>query len=287
MSEVDRKQWLRTTQESKLERFYGTGAERYIDFHDGYLNFGFWEDGITDYVAAAENLVRHLGLLCNVAADSRVLDVACGMGTQDVFLFREFAPVQIDGLDVTWKHIEHGRRRAREASCEDRVHFHHGTAVELPFPDGSFTHVISIEGPVHFNTRERFMREALRVLRPGGIFGLSDYVLNRKPRGLIDKVLVESARRLWQIPKENVDSTSNYRMKLERSGFSNVRIEEVGDQVIPGYYFEQMRPETRRAITKIRGSIASLGTVVIDVAAYRSFKRGLIDYVFVRAEKAT
>jgi ubiquinone/menaquinone biosynthesis C-methylase UbiE len=285
MTEVDRKQWLRASQERKVERFYGTGAERYIDFHDGYLNFGFWQEGITSYVAASENLVRHLGLLCNLSADSLLLDVACGMGTQDIFLYREFGPAQIDGLDVTWKHIEHGRRRAQQSSCGDRVHFHHGTAIELPFPDNSFTHVISIEGPVHFNTREKFMREALRVLRPGGVFGLSDYVLNRKPAGVIDKLLIESARRMWKIPEENVDSTASYRAKLERSGFSNVRIDEVGDQVIPGYYFEQMRPETRRAIAKIRGSIAARATVVIDVAAYKSFKRGLIDYVFVRAEK--
>ena len=281
----DRKHWERTTQERKLERFYGTGAERYINFHDGYLNFGFWEDGVTDYVAAAENLVWHLAKLCGVSADSRVLDVACGMGTQDIFIYRQFRPEQIDGLDVTWKHIEHGRRRARLADCEDRVHFHHGTAIDLPFSEGAFSQVISIEGPVHFNTREQFMREAFRVLKPSGVLGLSDYVMKRPPKTLLERILIESARRLWKIPRENVDSTANYKMKLERSGFHNVKVEEVGEQVIPGYYYEQMRPETRKAIAEIRGAMAARGTVIIDVAAFQAFKRGLIEYVFVTAEK--
>jgi len=47
-------------------------------------------------------------------------------------LLKNFAPLSIDGLDVTWKHIEHGRRRSREAGAEERVRFHHGTAIELP-----------------------------------------------------------------------------------------------------------------------------------------------------------
>jgi erythromycin 3''-O-methyltransferase len=286
MSTADQKLWDKASQEQVVEGFYGRGVENYGDFHGGYLNFGLWEPGVTDYLSAAQNMVRRMGTMLGLDADSRLLDVGCGMGAQDVYLHQTFAPRQIDALDVTWKHVQHGRRRAREAGCESSVRYHHGTATRLPFPDSTFTHVLSIEAPEHFHTREHFFREAVRVLKPGGVIAMADYSLKRQPRTLFDRFIVESARRLWNVPRENVDTAESYRAKMERSGFSNVSIEEVGALTIPGYYFEQRRPETIREITRIRGFVAGRLGGVIDVAVYKAFQTGLMEYVLVRAEKA-
>ncbi len=221
MSASERKLWEKAAHESRVEHFYGVGAERFEEYHDGYLNFGLWDEGIEDFVPAAENLVRHVGELAELDAESRLLDVACGMGTQDVYFLRHFAPAHIDALDVTWKHIEQGRRRTSAAGFgEDRVKFHHGTATALPFPAETFTHVIGIEGPAHFDTREKFMREAHRVLKPGGTIVMSDYTLKRRPRSLFDKAVIEGTRRIWNVPRENMDSVERYRAKMERAGFA-------------------------------------------------------------------
>lgn len=286
MGASERKVWEKAAHESRVETFYGHGAERFGEYHDGYLNFGLWDEGIKDFVPAAENLVRHVGELAGLNSESRLLDVACGMGTQDVYFVRHFAPAHIDALDVTWKHIELGRRRASEAGFgEDRLQFHHGTATQLPFPDNTFTHVIGIEGPAHFDTREKFMREAFRVLKPGGVIAMSDYTLKRQPRTLFDRTVMEITRRLWEVPRENMDSADGYRAKMERTGFSNVNIEEAGARVIPGYYFEQRRPETIREVTKVRGFFAGRLGGIIDILLYRAYLRGMVDYIFVRAEK--
>ena len=111
MNEADRKTWGAGAHERKVENLYGGGVENYVDHHDGYLNFGLWEEGIADYVKAAENLVHRMGTILGLSGSSKLLDVAPGMGTQDIYLFKNFAPLSIDGLDVTWGHIEHGRRR--------------------------------------------------------------------------------------------------------------------------------------------------------------------------------
>jgi ubiquinone/menaquinone biosynthesis C-methylase UbiE len=285
--EIHNKQtWNKSSHESRVEGFYGKGVENYDNYHGGYLNFGLWEEGISEYVQAAENLVRRMATLVGLNEQSVLLDVGCGMGAQDIYMFENFAPQTIDAVDVTWKHIEHGRRRAHENGCEDRVRFHHGTATKLPFPDNSFTHVLSIEAPEHFDTREKFLREAKRVLKPGGTIALADYSLKRAPKNAADKFIVEAARRLWNVPKENVDTAESYSEKMRRVGFKNVAIEEVGALTIPGYYFEQRRPETIREITKIRGFVAGRLGGIIDVALYQAFKKGLVEYILVRAESS-
>jgi ubiquinone/menaquinone biosynthesis C-methylase UbiE len=282
MDQEDRKTWGATAHERKVENLYGGGVENYVDHHNGYLNFGLWEDGIADYVKAAENLVQRMGTILGLNETSKLLDVAPGMGTQDIYLFQNFAPLSIDGLDVTWGHIEHGRRRAQEAQIQERVRFHHGTATQIPFPDETFTHVLSIEGPEHFDTREKFLYEAHRVLRPGGVIAMADFIVKRQPRNVIEKVVAEAARRLWQVPRANVYDAKVYEEKMRSAGFENIKIQERGAAVIPGYYFEQMKPETIRAISKIRGFALARLSLLLDVAVYRGFTMGLLEYVLVR-----
>jgi erythromycin 3''-O-methyltransferase len=282
MSEADRKTWGASAHERKVENLYSGGVENFADWHNGYLNFGLWENGNTDYIKAAENLVHRMGTILGLNETSKLLDVAPGMGTQDIYLLENFAPLSIDGLDVTWKHIEHGKRRATEAGAEDRVRFHHGTAIELPFPDESFTHILSIEGPEHFDTREKFLHEANRVLQPGGVIAMADFIVKKPPRGPVEKIVAEAARRLWQVPRANVYAADVYRQKMLAAGFENVEIDEIGASVIPGYYFEQMKPETIRAISKIRGFALARLSLLLDVAVYRGFTMGLLEYVLVR-----
>jgi ubiquinone/menaquinone biosynthesis C-methylase UbiE len=286
MVATDRKSWNASAHERKVENLYSGGIQNYVDFHSGYLNFGLWDDGIDTYVKAAENLVHRMGTILGLNETSKLLDVAPGMGTQDIYLAKNFSPISIDGLDVTWGHIEHGRRRALEAQVEDRVHFHHGTAIEIPFPDGSFTHLLSIEGPEHFDTREKFLHEAKRVLQPGGVIAMADFIVKNWPRNPFERLVAEAARKLWQVPRANVYPGDVYKQKMHEAGFEQVELKEIGASVIPGYYHEQMRTETIRAISRIRGyALARLG-LLLDIAVYRGFTMGLLEYVLVRGVRS-
>ena len=283
----DRKEWHPGMHEKKVEAFYGQGVENITqqDFRGGFLNFGYWASGTTDYVTAAKALVDELARRLGLTHESRVLDVACGMGAQDAHLMKTAAPASIDALDVTWPHVVATRARMAEDGFADRVKAHHGTATALPFPDGSFTHVMSIEGPEHFHTRELFMHEAFRVLRPGGVLAVTDYTLTHDPKNAVEQALVDFVGWLWRVPKANHDTKERYKEKLERAGFRNVTIEEVGKDVIPGYYYSHDAPEERERVAKLRGWKTRLFGPLIDWGVFKTFDIGAVEYVFVRAEK--
>ncbi len=284
-TQPQRKLWEKETHESKVEAFYGWGVDGYGDFHNGYLNFGLWENGLKTYLEAAENMVHRVASIAGVNKDSLLLDVGFGMGTQDVYIVEKFNPKKIDALDVTWKHVEIARKRVERANYADRVQFHHGTATKMPFANESFTNVMSIEAPEHFDTRQMFLEEAYRVLKPGGILGVADYTLKRPPRNLLEKVVIESCRSLWKVPKDNAYSAEEYRRRLEKVGYKNIDIQEVGALTIPGYYYEQKRPEVKEALTKIRGFVAGRLGFFIDIVLFQAYQHGLLEYVLVHAEK--
>lgn len=283
----DRKVWTKRAQESKVENFYATGIADFHDHHKGYLNFGYWTQPAMTYVEAAENLVRHLAERLGLNETSQLLDVGCGMGTQDVFLAKNFPLRSIDAIDVTWKHIELARERTRrEGVPEGSIRFHHGTAVQMPFPSSSFTHIVSVEAPEHFDTRQDFFREAFRVLKPGGVMAIADFSLPRAPRNIGERALVHCTRAIWQVPKANLYGSQEYGSKLASEGFSNVVIDSIGQWTIPGYYRESRRATVILEMRKLRGLIKGVvAGYFLDRGVYGAYKRGLCDYIIVRCDK--
>lgn len=279
----EQRTWKPGSQEYSVEKLYSHGVENYGDFHNGYLNFGLWEKGNELYVDAAQNLVRRMGVMLGLNQESKLLDVGPGMGTQDIYLVQNFGPSSIHAVDVTWKHIKHARQRAAEARLP-QIHYHHGTATNLPFKNSSFTHLLSIEAPEHFDTREQFMREARRVLKPGGVIAMADFVVKKKPVTLRERFLSEAVRSAWKVPRANVYSSDVYEEKMSAAGFANIQIEEMGHSVIPGYYFEQRRPEIVRAVRNIRGRLVTRLSLLLDLLVYQAYLMGLVEYVLVRAE---
>ena len=73
MSDTARKLWSAGAHERKVENLYSGGVENFADWHNGYLNFGLWENGNTDYIKAAENLVHRLGDILGLNETSKLL----------------------------------------------------------------------------------------------------------------------------------------------------------------------------------------------------------------------
>jgi ubiquinone/menaquinone biosynthesis C-methylase UbiE len=277
-----RQSWSKASHEAAVERFYSQGVNSDTEVHRGFLNFGLWEEGIDDYVAAAQNLVRRLASMLGLGPGSRLLDVACGMGSQGVYLHRTVPGLEIDAIDVTWRHVERALRRAGEEGIASGLRFHHGSATALPFPERSFTHLMSIEGAEHFRTRRRFLAEARRVLQPGGVMALADYTITRAPRSAAEWLVVDVARRLWRIPRENLWTAVQYRDELRAAGFVEASVESVGPLTFPGYYREQCRPDFRAEMRRLQGQATERLGHLIDVVTNRAYQRGLVDYVLVR-----
>lgn len=140
---------------------------------DGFCNFGYWEAGTRSIVEAHANLMEKL-LDFLSARDGTLLDVACGKGASVAYAERYFPPGKVTGINISDRQLVACRSMAPGAT------FVKMDATHLGFRDESFHNVICVEAAFHFDTRERFLREAFRVLRRGGRLAMSDILQGRE-----------------------------------------------------------------------------------------------------------
>ena len=110
-------------------------------------------------------------LLPRLQPDAEVLDMGCGPGTITVGLARRAQTIV--GVDTSAGVVESARSRAREEGIDNAI-FEVGSAYELPFGDQSFDVVYAHQLMQHLSDPVRALREARRVLRPGGLVAVRD-----------------------------------------------------------------------------------------------------------------
>jgi len=121
-----------------------------------------------------------------------VLEVGSGRGGGAAHLFATCSPRRMVGLDLARSAIE----RSRSEHGRPGLEFVTGDAERLPFADGSFDAVISVESSHCYPDVAQFLREVHRVLRPGGRLLLADF--RRTPAGEPAQAPEDDLRRFYE-----------------------------------------------------------------------------------------
>jgi SAM-dependent methyltransferase len=153
-------------------------AERYDRIAEGYARW--WAPII------APKAVEAIDLLEPVVASGarRILDIGTGTGTLAIAAIERWPAVEVVGIDASREMAEAAAREAdRRLARSDRHRFETRVAFadELPFEDGGFDAAMSSFVLQLVPNRARALREARRVLRPGGTLAFVSWLTGGPP----------------------------------------------------------------------------------------------------------
>jgi MPBQ/MSBQ methyltransferase len=223
----------------------GSNQRRYYE-NSGYFNFGYWGAGANSQREASDALVDQIVVRIGNKA-GRILDVACGLGGSTKRLAQTYAAEMITGINISEAQIAEARTLA--PGCTFQVM----DATKLDFPDNHFDAVVCVEAACHFDTRDRFFKEANRVLKPGGSLALSDMLFHSSIANALSEV--------GQVPRANlVPSIADYRARLAATGFVSIDVTDATDHCLGGFRANLVRwagVERRAGRMKLPRSLAA------------------------------
>lgn len=209
--------------------FYEYGWGTSFHFSRYYKGEGFRQAG-----ARHEHYLAHqMGLKANM----KVLDVGCGVGGPGREICR-FTDCNIVGLNNNDYQIQRANHYAKTQKLDHKLSYVKGDFMQMDFEDESFDAVYAIEATVHAPVLEGVYKEIYRVLKPGGTFGVYEWVLTDKydesnPRHREIAYGIEVGDGIPKMYKDDVAKEG-----LKNVGFEIVYqkdLADVGDE-IPWYY---------------------------------------------------
>jgi SAM-dependent methyltransferase len=158
--------------------------------------------------------------LAELKPGETVLDLGSGGGIDVLLSARRVGPAgRAYGLDMTDEMLALARENQKKAGLKN-VEFLKGEIEDIPLPDNSVDVIIS-NCVINLSAdKDKVLREAFRVLKPGGRFAVSDVVVRGEVPEEIRKSLL-----LWIGCIAGALQEEDYRSKLARAGFQSIDIE--------------------------------------------------------------
>ena len=232
------------------------------------------------YHPGGENLSATLARSLSLQPGQTVLDVACGVGTTSRLMSKKLG-LCATGLDFS--KINVGKAEALSADeaqpestaestplfAPGELKFVEGSADDLPFEDGQFDGVVCECAVSTFADQSKAAKEFFRVLKPGGVFGMTDMVLNGElPKDYAEQVAP------WTCMAKALDA-DGYSQLFSDAGF------ELIDNQDHSHTLLEMATDIKRKLVmagvgKALGAIGSLGMSLSEMRSMLSKSTELV-----------
>ena len=210
--------------------------------NNGYtmLHYPYYVNESDSFMKAQENLTDYCISLLDPLENKEVVEIGCGNGVQSIYIYQNFNPSKITGIDLSEANIEIAESE-KERQKAEKVSFIVDDAQNMKhIPSESVDVVINIESAFHYPDKTAFLKEIHRVLKPGGQFLIADILTTEKKKKRMIKLWGKSmSHHFW-------DHT-RYHEEFTKSELEVVRSEDISSHIRKGWsLYRNWLPEIKR-----------------------------------------
>lgn len=251
------------------------------------LNYGFWEPGTKSLTEAFTNINNTIIAMSGITKENTLLDAGCGVGGASTYIANK---VQCNTVGITLNEQQRkdAEQNAMAQGVETKCRFYLMNYCATTFEDQSFDLVYGLESICHATEKEDFLREAYRLLKPGGTLLVIDYFkeenLNERQHTLLHKWL-----HAWAI--KDIDTVSAFCNKAAKVGFTSINKTLKTPQIRKSswliYFYSILGtiPSVLYGLYNRKATHFGKHHTMAGITQYRALKQNLWNYYIISAKK--
>jgi cyclopropane fatty-acyl-phospholipid synthase-like methyltransferase len=217
----------------EIARYYEVSEEQYRRIwqlnKSRSLHYGYWDSSTKNLHQALININAILSARAKIQPGENILDAGCGVGGSSLWLGKHKS-CRVTGISLSAKQVAAANALAIQEGLHKQVHFERRDFTSTGFPDASFDIIWAIESVCHAIDKNDFIKEAFRVLKPGGRLVIADFF---KQPGLTgtDAVMIQEWANGWAV--DDFEMIASFEKKLSLAGFSAISTEDATNAIRP------------------------------------------------------
>jgi tocopherol O-methyltransferase len=160
-----------TNDKKKIIEHYDVISPYYRELWGNHIHHGLWLRGDETKEEAQDQLIDYVARKAGIPRGATILDIGCGFGGTSIYLARHYGAATT-GITISDVQVQMAQEAAKKEGANSRFLRMDAEAMTFAEP---FDVLWSTESISHYQDRGKFFPSAAQLLKPGGVFALTDW----------------------------------------------------------------------------------------------------------------
>jgi cyclopropane fatty-acyl-phospholipid synthase-like methyltransferase len=212
-----------------IARYYDTAQIFYTLFWSrNALHYGFWYEDTKSLSEAVRNTNNFVVDALAIDSKDTVLDAGCGVGGTSIHVAETTGAI-VEGITLSDVQLKIAKRRASKSPAAQLINFSKQDFTKTNFREDTFSKVFGIESVCHAHRKIDFLKEAYRIMKPGGRIAVVDLFLAKENLDSQEMKIYTKTIEGWALP--NLSTTQEFATFLKQAGFEHVIFHDMLDNI--------------------------------------------------------
>jgi len=208
----------RSNDKHRIIEHYDLVSPYYRSLWGEHLHHGYWIRGDESKEMAQLQLIEHLAQLTRVKPGSDILDIGCGLGASTLYLAKHYS-VAATGITNSSVQVQMAIKAAARERLDAQFLLMDAEAMDF---QRQFDLLWSVESISHYEHREEFFASAAKLLKPGGLFAITDWFKKKNLTRAENKKFIDPIEKGMLVELQTMD---DYKHSLTSNGLQIMHCE--------------------------------------------------------------